>query len=215
MDLPASAPEAYEAAILAALPQLDPSALQPLAAYLRLVDEYSPLLNLTGYRGAKELAEEYVFTAAQISAMQPLAESGRGADLGSGAGCPVVALAILHPGWRFTAIESRQRRSDFLGLVRAKLGLGNLTVLCERTERLILREPGSYDLVSARAYARPAVLMGHAAALLKSGGELRAVVGQEVPGLSEAAAAADMLLRQDVLMEHGIRGWRLLRAQRI
>jgi 16S rRNA (guanine527-N7)-methyltransferase len=215
MALPASAPKTYEAAILGLMPRLETTALSGLGAYLRLVDEYSPVLNITGYRGPDELSQEYVYIAAQLSTMRPLAECGRCADLGSGAGCPVVALAILHPGWSFTAIESRQRRSAFLELVKARLRLSNLRVLCSRTEQVIQQESRGFDLVTARAYARPAVLMEHSSALLKQGGELRAIIGGDEGELEQAARNRDLSIALQSSIELESRQWRLMMARRI
>lgn len=201
----------YCAAVESILPGISALARDTLGRYLSLVDEYSSLLDLTNYRGAEELAVQYAYAPAQLALSWPLAPSGRAADLGSGGGCPVVALATLLPDWRFCAVESRERRSDFLKLVKSQLGLANLMVLNERSEALISRETAGFDLVTARAYAQPATLLAHAAALLKPGGELRAFAPADgfLPQLAgfEAPQMSDC--------ELGSRHWLLLRMLRL
>lgn len=50
------------------------------------------------------------------------------ADMGSGAGFPVIPLCICLPQIQFFAIEPRQKRFTFLKLVRSELHLDNLQI---------------------------------------------------------------------------------------
>jgi hypothetical protein len=53
-------------------------------------------------------------------------------DVGSGAGFPGVPIAVLHPSWQVTLVESNQRKSVFLR--EASRHLENISVLPERAE---------------------------------------------------------------------------------
>jgi len=57
-------------------------------------------------------------------------------DIGSGAGLPVIPLAISLPHWRFVAVEPRSLRAQHLLKVQKELNLGNLRVLCSKSEAL-------------------------------------------------------------------------------
>ena len=75
---------------------------------------------------------------------------GNWLDLGTGAGFPGLILALLHPG-PVTMVEARKLRVDFLLRAADVLGLPSTTrIVCSRTERF---ESGTFDLISARAFA--------------------------------------------------------------
>lgn len=83
--------------------------------------------------------------------------AGRGAehwlDLGSGAGFPGIVAAILtrDRATRFTLVESRARRIDYLHRAIALLGLeSRVTIAGMAVERL---ETAPYSVISARAFA--------------------------------------------------------------
>jgi 16S rRNA (guanine527-N7)-methyltransferase len=163
-----------------------------LAQYLALVDEYRGVLNLTAFSRPEELALELVVESARLLEFGALPAGLRCVDLGSGVGSPVVTLAVLCPQASFVAVESRQRRAAFLRQVCAALRLSNIEVWGERAELLAEREPGSFGLVTARAFAQPAVLMRLALALLAPEGELRGFYGAQLGEVELAANAAGL-----------------------
>jgi 16S rRNA (guanine527-N7)-methyltransferase len=171
-------------------PGLAQAQREGLARYLALVQDYSHVLNLTAFSTPDQLARELVGEALRLLDLGPLIAGAAVVDLGSGNGSPVVPLAIVCPEVRFTAVESRQRRSAFLRTVQALLGLANLEVWSMRTEDLARARPASFDIVTARAYAKPAALLAHARPLLKPGGEVRGFAG---PSLDSVSAAASRL----------------------
>ncbi|MDR2732810.1 MAG: 16S rRNA (guanine(527)-N(7))-methyltransferase RsmG [Fibromonadaceae bacterium] len=72
------------------------------------------------------------------------------ADIGSGAGFPVVPLCVYFPQVKFYAIESRKKRCEFLEFVRQKLDLRNLEIVrgntCSRTPNIVsCRAVGSLE----------------------------------------------------------------------
>lgn len=111
----------------------------------------------------------------------------RAVDLGSGGGIPGLVLAALRwPAAHWSFIEVRRARATFLGEAVEELGLAaRVDVVVARAED-VGRDPayrGSYDLVVARSFGRPAVVAECAAPLLQVGGEL---VVSEPPARSEA-----------------------------
>jgi 16S rRNA G527 N7-methylase RsmG len=100
-----------------------------------------------------------------LTGLQP---TGHWVDLGAGAGFPGLVLAALHPSLRVDLVESRRKRCVFLEHVVLEASEGaRIRVLPVRAETLV---PGSYDGVVARAFAAPAVVLDHAARLLRPGG---------------------------------------------
>ena len=94
--------------------------------------------------------------------------------MGAGAGCPVFPLAIVMPEVQFYAVEPRNMRVQFMQMVKAKLHLGNLTVVGKRFETSGLSD---LDFISCRALstfendwerAKPALKKGGTFLTLKS-----------------------------------------------
>ena len=110
--------------------------------------------------------------------LEPIASAPRLADVGSGAGLPGLVLAASLPEARVDLIESSGRKCEFLRGAIERMGLGNASVVCERSEdwaRGAGRE--SYDAVTARAVGSLRVVAELASPLLSDGGALAAWKG--------------------------------------
>ncbi len=160
-----------------------------LARYLAYVREYSAVLNLTGIQDLNRLADELVVESFKLLELGGIAAGWEVIDLGSGNGSPVVPLALLCSEAHFTAVEARERRAAFLVRVRVGLRLENLTIMQARAEEVLAERPGSFDLVTSRAFAPPDTLVPLAAALVAGGGEVRGFTGADIAPLRAAAAA--------------------------
>jgi 16S rRNA (guanine527-N7)-methyltransferase len=97
----------------------------------------------------------------------------RGADLGSGAGLPGMVWAILHPELQWVLIERRRARADFLERERRALQLDRLSVAaCDASEVAKQESFTPFDLVLAKAVARPQKTLQLGLELLRPGAEL-------------------------------------------
>ncbi len=106
----------------------------------------------------------------------------RAADLGSGAGVPGLALALLWPQLELVLVDAGARRVDHLNAAVEELHLGSrVRVVHERAELVgrDLEHRGRFDAVVARSFGVPAVTVECAAPLLVAGGVL---VTSEPPG---------------------------------
>ena len=116
-------------------------------------------------------------------------EAARIVDLGSGAGPPVLVLAIARPDAEVVLVESVGKKCAWLERTVSALGLENVRVVCARAEEL---EEEPFDVVTARALASLPVLCEYAAPLLREGGALVAWKGavdarEDADGLHAAA----------------------------
>ena len=75
------------------------------------------------------------------------------ADVGCGAGFPSLVLAIAFKNLKITAIDSIQKKTNFVEFAAQQLGLENLSVTWGRARELKI--VGEYDYVTARAVAEP------------------------------------------------------------
>jgi len=119
---------------------------------------------------------------------------GSVADIGSGAGLPGLVLAIARPDVQWTLVEPMERRVLWLNEQVADLGLENVTVMRARAEDVGLE----FDIVTARAVSALRTLVPITAPLVKDGGELIFLKGQNVDAEIDAA--------QKALKKHRITG---------
>ena len=130
-------------------------------------------------------------------------QGARLVDVGSGAGLPGLALAIVRPDLEVHLVEPMLRRTDWLSAVVAELGLDNVTVHRGRAEELV--GAVSAPFVTARAVARLDKLARWCVPLLEPGGTLVAMKGRSAA--EELAADRPALVRlglvDAVVSEHG------------
>ena len=92
------------------------------------------------------------------------------ADVGCGAGFPSLVLAIAFKNLQITAIDSIQKKTNFVELASKQIGLENLNVIWGRARELKIVE--KYDFVTARAVAEPIKIFKESRKLLKKTGKI-------------------------------------------
>ena len=121
-------------------------------------------------------------------------------DVGCGGGFPTIPLAIIRPDLKITAIDSTQKKVDFVASAAKLLELFNVTTICGRIEeakQAHLRE--QFDLVTSRAVANLQVLAELTLPFAKIGGALIAFKGAK--GREEAEAAASAIQKLGGVLE--------------
>jgi 16S rRNA (guanine527-N7)-methyltransferase len=142
---------------------------------------------LVGPREAPRLWTRHLLNSAAAAVWIPLGVEV--VDLGSGAGLPGIPLALARPDLVMTLVEPTARRAAFLEEAVATLGI-DVTVRRVRGEEL---PPSSTDVVVARAVAPLMKLIPLALPLLRPGGRLVALKGENAQ--QELSAAAPALTR--------------------
>jgi 16S rRNA (guanine527-N7)-methyltransferase len=102
----------------------------------------------------------------------------RVADIGSGAGLPGLTLAIAKPGLRVVLIESMLRRTEFLRMAVAELGLDVEVVRGRAEDSAVRRTVGDFDAVTSRAVATLDKVTRWSLPLLRPGGRMVAIKGE-------------------------------------
>ena len=115
-------------------------------------------MNLTAITDVCEITVKHYADCALIAPFLP--EHAAMCDVGTGGGFPSLPIAVLRPDVRITAVDSTQKKLDYVAATAHLLGLTNLTVKASRAEELgkdpAFRE--QFDAVTARAVARMNVL---------------------------------------------------------
>src|ERR1700731_467061 len=153
---------------------------------LELAKRYAELLADAGVEwgllGPHEIDRIWERHLLNCGVVAELLEPGeRVADIGSGAGLPGLALAIAKPGLRVVLIESLLRRTEFLRMAVAGLGL-DVEVVRGRAEDVAVRQSvGGFDVVASRAVAALDKVTRWSLPLLRPGGRMFAIKGERAP----------------------------------
>jgi len=154
--------------------------------YAELLAREGVLRGLIGPRETDRLWSRHLLNSAVVVEACPA--DGLVVDIGSGAGLPGIPLALARPDLRVTLLEPMARRVSFLEEVVADLALTNVQVQRGRAEDVATR---SVDVAVARAVAPLDRLVAMALPMLRPGGRLVALKGQNAA--DEIAAAKSVL----------------------
>ena len=169
--------------------ELTPEAAEAL---LKLVDELeqgNALFNLTAIRDRPGMLRKHVLDSLSV---QPYLRGGRLADVGTGAGFPGLALAIVNPQRRFTLIEATGKKARFVEQTVQRIGCSNVLVVNSRAESY--RPSELFDTVVARALSSLADFVAYAGHLCAPGGRLLAMKGKRPDGEISALPKAFRVL---------------------
>lgn len=134
--------------------------LARLKAYVALLEEWSARHNLVSRASLADVWRRHVWDSAQLIGLIP--QTARTlVDLGSGAGFPGLALAILlreRPEFRTVLYDATAKKCAFLAVAAERTGV-SAQIRCARIEDAST-EP--FDIVAARACAPLVKLLGYA-----------------------------------------------------
>lgn len=138
-------------------------ALDRLLDYLDLLARWNAAYNLTAVRDPAEMVTRHLLDSLAIA---PFVTGDTLVDLGSGAGLPGIPLALIAPERRVLLVDSNGKKARFLRSAVRQLGLARVDVAQARVETL----SGSFDCVTARAFASLADMLAQAGGLLARDG---------------------------------------------
>lgn len=125
----------------------------PVARWLDLLREWNARMDLTAARGEDELYDLMLADALVLAGKIP--EGARVVDVGSGAGAPGLALALVRPDLRVTLVEPLAKRVAFLRTVLGTLGRTDIALVREKGDATAAREADAFDVAISRATLPP------------------------------------------------------------
>lgn len=130
---------------------------------------------LIGPREAPRIWTRHVLNCAVVADLMP--DGARVVDVGSGAGLPGIPLALARPDLQVVLLEPAARRVAWLEEILADLGVSVLVERGRAEEDAVRRRWEGADVVTARAVAPLARLVGWSLPLLRRGGSVVALKG--------------------------------------
>jgi 16S rRNA (guanine527-N7)-methyltransferase len=173
----------------------DPTAASgvALASWLGLLRQWNARIDLTAARSDAELEDLMLADAAVLATATldgaPLVPPGASVvDVGTGAGAPGLALALLRPDVKVTLVEPLAKRISFLRTVIGTLGRTDIVLLRDRVEDLAKKQSGAWDIAISRATLAPAAWVPLGLSLATSAW---ALLAKEEPPAIEGASLVD------------------------
>ena len=166
--------------------------VQKLYLLTEIMLETNKTMNLTAIKEENAIIAKHYVDSLLISSNIP--ENAKLLDVGCGAGFPTLPLAIFRPDITITALDSTEKRINYVNATAKKLGLLNVTAAAMRAEDAahdpIYRE--KFDIVTARAVASLPVLTELCLPMVRVGGKFIAMKGARA---EEEAAASQNAIR--------------------
>src|SRR6185295_15004821 len=133
------------------------AALDGLSRYYELVSLWNPRVHLVAPCSPEEFATRHVLESLVL--LKHLPSDARVAEVGAGAGLPIVPCLIVRPDLSAILIESSQKKSVFLREALANTGIsGRASVINERFESVPVP---AVEFVTCRALERFEEMLPH------------------------------------------------------
>ena len=158
-----------------------PVMLEQFETYFKELVSWNEKMNLTGITEREQVYTKHFYDSLSLSFYYDMKNVSTIADIGSGAGFPGIPLKICFPHLKLTIIDSLAKRITFLQHIVDELGLTNVELIHGRAEDLG-RKSGyrdHFDLVTARAVAKLALLNEFCLPFVRVGGTFAAMKGSD------------------------------------
>lgn len=126
-------------------------------------------LNLISKNDENFLFEKHIYDSLAIKLFfdRYNITTGKILDIGCGGGFPCVPIAIEYPNFQIIGIDSIQKKINSINLIKEKLELNNLNVICDRVENL---KDQKFDIIVSRAVGDLSKICEYALPLLRKDG---------------------------------------------
>ena len=150
-----------------------------LVAYVRLIQQWNEIYNLTAVRDPEAMVTLHILDSlAGAAALLRRSDNETPAtllDVGSGAGLPGIVIAAVMPDLEVLCVDSVRKKASFIRHVAASLALPNVEALHARVEKVAGRR---FDVIASRAFASLADFTGLTEHLLAADGVWMAMKGK-------------------------------------
>jgi 16S rRNA (guanine527-N7)-methyltransferase len=130
--------------------------------------ERNTKLNLSAIRDEQWIYDKHITDALEVVQFDMIKPDMMVADVGTGGGWPLLALAQTYPDTEFVGIDGRRKKMEAVQAIAIEAWLHNVETQRGRIEEV----RWSYDIVTARAVAYADVLLDWIHPILKPGGSM-------------------------------------------
>ena len=119
--------------------------------YCSLFLEYNSHTNLMSKNDEKVLFEKHIFDSLSLNLFFEKYDIKNMLDIGTGGGFPSLPVAINYNNINVVALDSIQKKLNFIENTKKELNLKNINTKCQRAEAFDNKLLNSFDLVTCRA----------------------------------------------------------------
>ncbi len=130
--------------------------------------ERNTKLNLSAIRDEQWVYEKHIIDALEVIQFDIIKPDTVVADVGTGGGWPLLALAQSYPDTEFVGIDGRRKKMEAVQAIAIESWINNVETQRGRIEEV----RWSYDIVTARAVAYADVLLDWIHPILKPSGSM-------------------------------------------
>ena len=160
------------------IPHVSDDLLPKLEQFLQLLSKWNRVYNLTAVREPVQMVDRHIMDSLIMNRWMPEPTMEEGLsdvmDIGSGAGLPVIPLAISRPDLSFISIESNGKKTRFQQQAVMELRLPNVRVINERVENV----HETAQMVLSRAFTAPEDFLQICVPLCAQNGRVAIMLGQ-------------------------------------
>ncbi len=143
--------------------------LNKLEIYKNFLIEYNTHTNLTAIKEEKDIYLKHFYDSLTITKVIDLNKVNNLIDIGTGAGFPGMVIKIFYPNVKVTLLDSNNKKTKFLELLKDKLNL-DVEIVNDRVENYSKNWLNNFDIVTSRAVANLRVLSELCLPLVKKNG---------------------------------------------
>ena len=190
--------------------EVDSEQVLKIQQYMNILLAWNAKVNLTAIRNPLEILYRHFCESLYARVAVPV-ETGRLADVGSGAGFPGLPLKILCPNLQVFLVESSIKKATFLAEVIRELGLTDARVLVNRYEELS-EEIAPLDFMCSRAVGEFGPLLEWAASKRVAAKQVILWIGtRDLQGIQRIRSWE---WREPILVPHSLRRLLLVGARK-
>jgi 16S rRNA (guanine527-N7)-methyltransferase len=160
--------------------------MRAIVTWLDALADWNAKMDLTAAKDAHTLVWLMLADAWLLARTIPTKASV--IDVGTGAGAPGLALAVMRPDLRVTLVEPLGKRAAFLRTVLGLLGRVDIKLEARDAHGLA---PAGYDVAMSRAVLRPSEWLTLGASLVRDGGSAWVFLARDAPPSLAGATLAE------------------------
>lgn len=131
--------------------EINDNTFENFIKYSKLFLEYNSHTNLMSKNDEKVLFEKHIFDSLSLNLFFQKYNVSNMLDIGTGGGFPSLPVALAFPTIEIVAMDSIQKKLNFIESVKKELDLKNIKTICTRAENFDIKMLNSFDMVTCRA----------------------------------------------------------------
>lgn len=141
--------------------------------FMKYFLDYNQKVNLISSNDEKVLFEKHIFDSLAFNLFvqkYDLNPKSKIMDIGTGGGFPALPISILYKNFNVCAVDSINKKINFIKNAKQNLNIQNIKPICSRIEELPENMKNSFDVVTTRAMAELRMILEYAIPFVKQGG---------------------------------------------